>query len=39
MQLWREKIFAFMARNALGATAFYKLPPERVVELGIQVEI
>ncbi len=39
MQLWREKIFAFMARNALGATTFYKLPPERVVELGIQVEI
>ena len=39
MWLWREKIFAFMARNALGATTFYRLPPERVVELGIQVEI
>jgi K+ transporter len=28
-----------MARNAARATAFYHLPPERVVELGIQIEI
>lgn len=39
MMLWREKLFAFMSRNALNATAFYGLPPERVIELGIQVEI
>ena len=39
MMVWREKLFAFMARNALNATAFYGLPPERVIELGIQVEI
>jgi KUP system potassium uptake protein len=36
---WRERLFAFMARNAARATAFYRLPPERVVELGLQVEI
>jgi KUP system potassium uptake protein len=38
MTLWREKLFAFMVRNQLRATAFYKIPPERVVEIGIQVE-
>lgn len=39
MPRWREKLFAFMARNALQATAFYNLPADRVVELGQQVEI
>ena len=39
MAVWRERMFGFLARNTLGATAFYNLPPERVVELGIQVEI
>ncbi|BDV43781.1 putative potassium transport system protein kup 1 [Geotalea uraniireducens] len=39
MPIWREKLFAFMVRNALQATAFYNLPPDRVVELGQQVEI
>ena len=28
-----------MARNAVRATAFFRLPPERVVELGVQVEM
>ena len=39
MFIWRERLFAFMARNAQGATAFFRLPPNRVVELGMQVEI
>jgi KUP system potassium uptake protein len=39
MALWRERLFVVMARNAVRATAFFKLPPERVVELGVQVEI
>jgi KUP system potassium uptake protein len=39
MPIWREKIFAFMSRNALGATACFHIPPERVVALGIQVEL
>jgi KUP system potassium uptake protein len=39
MMIWREKLFAFLSRNALRATIFYNIPPERVVELGIQVEI
>jgi KUP system potassium uptake protein len=39
MAVWREKLFVLMARNAVRATAFFKLPPERVVELGVQVEM
>lgn len=39
MALWRERFFAFMSRNALNVSAFYGIPPERVVELGIQIEI
>jgi len=39
MAIWREKLFVVMARNAVRATAFFRLPPERVVELGVQVEM
>jgi len=39
MALWRERLFAFMSRNARGATSFFRIPPNRVVELGAQVEI
>ena len=39
MAIWREKLFVLMARNAVRATAFFRLPPERVVELGVQVEL
>ena len=39
MAMWREQLFVLMARNAVRATAFFWLPPERVVELGVQVEI
>jgi KUP system potassium uptake protein len=39
MAIWREKLFVLMARNAVRATAFFRLPPERVVELGVQVEV
>lgn len=39
MKLWREKIFAWMLRNAATAMDFFRLPTNRVVELGSQVEI
>jgi KUP system potassium uptake protein len=39
MPVWREKLFALMSRNAMRATAFFKIPPERVVELGMHVEL
>ncbi|BDW82175.1 putative potassium transport system protein kup [Erythrobacter sp. Dej080120_24] len=39
MPIWREKIFAWMLRNSASAMDFFKLPTNRVVELGSQVEI
>ncbi|HEX8472750.1 MAG TPA: potassium transporter Kup [Pyrinomonadaceae bacterium] len=39
MMLWREKLFALMSRNASSATAYFCLPPNRVVEMGSQIEI
>jgi KUP system potassium uptake protein len=39
MAIWREKLFVLMTRNAVRATAFFRIPPERVVELGMQLEI
>ena len=39
MAMWRERLFVLMARNAVRATTFFRLPPERVVELGVQVEL
>jgi len=39
MTRWRERLFAFLARNAHSATAFFRIPPNRVVELGTQIEL
>ncbi len=39
MSAWRERLFGAMARNARTASSFFHLPPERVVELGVQIEI
>jgi KUP system potassium uptake protein len=39
LALWRKKLFAFMSRNAISATEYFGIPPNRVVELGTQVEI
>ncbi|WP_232834170.1 MULTISPECIES: potassium transporter Kup [unclassified Sphingomonas] len=39
MMLWREKLFSWMLRNAESAMEFFRLPTNRVVELGSQVEI
>jgi KUP system potassium uptake protein len=36
---WREALFAFLKRNANDVTAYFRLPPEHVIELGIRVEI
>ena len=35
----RERLFAFMSRNALRATAFFKIPPNQVFEVGAYVEL
>jgi KUP system potassium uptake protein len=39
MALWRERLFAWMNRNATGAAFYFRLPPNRVVELGAQIEL
>ena len=39
MAVWRERLFSWMLRNAESAMEFFKLPANRVVELGSQVEI
>ncbi|OYW45136.1 MAG: potassium transporter Kup [Sphingomonadales bacterium 32-68-7] len=39
MAIWRERLFAWMMRNAATPMQFFNLPPNRVVELGSQIEI
>jgi KUP system potassium uptake protein len=39
MARWRENLFVFMSRNAGRAAGFFRLPSDRVVELGVQVEL
>jgi KUP system potassium uptake protein len=39
MGRWRKVLFAYLARNSRPPTAFFELPPNRVVELGMQIEI
>ena len=39
MRRWRQWLFAVMSRNAQSAGSFYRIPPNRVIELGMQVEI
>jgi KUP system potassium uptake protein len=39
MARWRKRVFIIMARNAQTASAFFGLPPNRVVELGAQIQL
>jgi KUP system potassium uptake protein len=39
MAHWRKRLFAIISRNAQSATGYFGIPPNRVVELGMQVEI
>ncbi|HLJ10090.1 MAG TPA: potassium transporter Kup [Planctomycetaceae bacterium] len=36
---WRERLFVWMSRNAQSATHFFQLPPEQVIEVGVQMEL
>jgi KUP system potassium uptake protein len=36
---WRDRLFILMSNNTLDATEFFRIPPNRVVELGGQIEI
>ncbi|MBL7662199.1 potassium transporter Kup [bacterium] len=39
MAIWREKLFAFLQRNSQPATQYFKIPPNQVLEIGLQVEL
>jgi KUP system potassium uptake protein len=39
LPVWREKLYAFMTRNAVSASDYFQIPPKRVIELGTQVEL
>jgi KUP system potassium uptake protein len=39
MSAWRENLFIFLSRNARRATSFFQIPADRVVEIGIQLEL
>ncbi|MDN5862370.1 MAG: KUP/HAK/KT family potassium transporter, partial [Salinisphaera sp.] len=39
MAVWRERLFAYMTRNAAPTTTYYHIPPERVIEVGIRIVI
>ena len=39
MAKWRKRLYAFLARNAPSATAYFDIPPNRVIELGAQIEL
>ncbi len=39
MAMWRARLFGFMSRNALRATAFFRIPPNQVFEVGAYVEL
>ena len=39
MAPWRERLFAFMSRNAQQATSYFRIPPDRVIEVGSQIEL
>jgi KUP system potassium uptake protein len=39
MALWRKRLFRFLSRNARSATDFFSIPPNRVVEIGTQIEL
>jgi len=39
MAIWRERLFGLLARNARRATQYFKIPPDRVCELGAEIEL
>jgi KUP system potassium uptake protein len=39
MAVWRELLFAFLARNAFRAADYFNIPPKQVLEIGAEVEL
>ena len=39
LPMWQARLFATMSRNARNAAMFFRLPPGRIVEVGVQIEV
>jgi KUP system potassium uptake protein len=39
MAPWRKSLFAFLSRNSVSATSYFGIPPDRVIEIGMQVSL
>ena len=39
MAKWRERLFVALSKNAMNATDFFKIPPNRVIEMGTRIAI
>lgn len=39
MSYWRKKLFSFLSRNSQDASRFFNIPPNRVIEVGVQVQL
>jgi KUP system potassium uptake protein len=39
MHRWRKALFSFVSRNARSATQYFEIPADRVVELGMQIDL
>lgn len=39
MMRWRKSLFAFMSRNAQNPSSYFGIPPDRVIEIGVQIEL
>jgi K+ transporter len=37
--LWRERLFVFLARNSQRSSSYFRIPPEKVIEIGLVIEI
>ncbi len=39
MSRWRSHLFLFMSRNAMDAASFFDIPPDQVIEVGVQLQL
>ena len=39
MSRWRANLFLFMFRNAMDVASFFEIPPDRIIEVGVQLQL
>ena len=39
MRGWRSNLFIFLSRNSMDAASFFDIPPERIIEVGVQLQL